>query len=178
VAYNYVKAGQIITASDLNDLGLVGQVVFMATRDAAQTIVGTSAGNPASAGALSWDAVDLDDLGGWSSGSATRYTVQRDGWYEVVGGVSLVATTAVTVVTAAIAVNGAIVAAGHGDREVTAGTSVTFSFSTRTLPLELSVSDYVQVWVGHNDTSAPDTLDTSTGGVRPFVNIKYVRPLD
>lgn len=43
--------------------------------------------------AVSWDTIDQDTAGGWSSANPTRYTAQVPGWYEVDARVDFVAGT-------------------------------------------------------------------------------------
>jgi hypothetical protein len=183
MAYTYIRAGQLVKASDLNLLGQVGQAVFQATRDAAQTMTATSAAggaaNPALSNALSWDAVNLDDLGGWSSGSPTRYTCQQAGWYKLTGGTSMtntIASTDATICSIGWYVSGVLVAAGHGQRVTNVGSNQIIAYDARTIETLLNVGDYVELAVGHNASGATVTENTATGGVRPYINIEFVRP--
>lgn len=173
MAYEYFRSGQIVTSGTLNAMGRVGQVVFSATRDTAQSIADTAAGNAAAAGALSWETIEQDDLGGWASGSPTRYTVQTAGWYELSGGIGF-ASNATGSRTCAWAVNGTIVDGCHAQR-LSANAATTHHQNAVTRTVDLAVGDYVELWAGQSSGAA---LNTTTGGPRPSVCIKYVRPLD
>lgn len=173
MAYTYVRAGQTVTADLLNDLALVGQFVFRATRDTVQALTTQANGNPVVGNAMSWETVDLDDLGGWSVANPTRYTVQRAGWYDLAGGVSFAPNTTGGIRSAGWFVNGSLAAAGHGDRGADSSVSEIIAISARTLTVELDVGDYVELAGGH-DVGA--NLNTSTGGARPYASIAYARP--
>lgn len=164
--------GMIITESRANSAMLVGRTVFRATRDTNQSIPSTSAGNPDVANAITWETIALDDLGGWSSGAATRYTATLAGYYRIDGKVSFNATsTAGTARALGVFGNGTLIAGGHF-RTALAATNVVHTESGF-LTVLLAVGDYVQIAPGHSTGSA---LDTATGGTRPTLEISFARP--
>lgn len=164
------QPGMDITADRLESSALPGRVVFKATRDTSQSIPTTGSGNPASANTLAWETVDIDDLGGWASGSATRYTCQLDGHYRVDAKVSLNANTATAARTLGIFLNGTLVPAGHFRDAITPSNSshTIDGFIT----LSLVAGDYVEIAPGQDSAGA---LNTATGGVRPLVEITFAR---
>lgn len=174
MAFTYVRAGQIITADVLNDIGMVGQVVFFATRDTVQSI-SSGSGTPVVADALSWETISVDDLSGWSAASATRYTVTVAGWYELNGGVSFASNSAGSLRAASWFVNGTAPVGGLGDRIASGLITGVIAVSARNLVIQLAVGDYVQLAPGHNVGAA---LDTSSGAQRCYATIKFVRPAD
>lgn len=166
------QPGMRITESRINSGDLVGRLVFRATRDATQSISSTSLANPDIANALAWETIAIDDLGGWSSGSATRYTCMLDGWYRISAKVSLDATaTPGDARSLGIYQNGALAAAGH----FRSALAVTNRVHTEHgfLTLSLVAGDYVQIVPGHSTGSA---LTSATGGARPAVEITFARP--
>ncbi|RMB81273.1 hypothetical protein [Streptomyces shenzhenensis] len=169
MAVTYVQPGQSLTAGVLNNAFMVGQVVFTATRDTAQAITSTSAANTTTANAIQWDAVSLDDLGGWASATPTRYTAQRAGWYELNGTVSFGNATGNRV--AGWYVNGSLIPGGHSQRLSAAGT--THSQAAATLAVLLNAGDYVELAAGQDSGSS---ISTATGGPRPSISLKFVRP--
>lgn len=172
MAFNYFRAGQIVTAGTLNDMGLVGQIVFKATRDSTQSISDSAAANvDLAANSLSWETVDIDELGGWSSGSPTRYTAQKAGWYELSGGIGFASSSAGSR-TCAWGLNGTIISAAHGPR-LSANASTTHNQPAQTMTIEMAVGDYIQLGAGQSTGAA---LNTTTGGPRPYASIKFVRP--
>lgn len=174
MAYEYFRAGQKVTAGALNDMGLVGQVVFKATRDAAQSISDTAAGNvDLAANAVDFDAVEIDELGGWSASTPSRYTAQRAGWYEVSGAVGF-ASNSTGSRTCAWGLNGSIVAGGHSQR-ISANSATTHNQVAPSMPIEMAVGDYVELGAGQSSGAA---LNLTTGGPRSFAAIKFVRPAD
>ncbi|MGI5443398.1 hypothetical protein ACQEV4_40490 [Streptomyces shenzhenensis] len=172
MAYTYVQPGQSLTADTLNAALMVGQVVFTATRDTAQTFSNTaSTANANTGNAVSWDAVNMDDLAGWAAATPTRYTAQRAGWYELNGAISFAGNTTGSRVCAWF-MNGSLLAGGHGQR--VAANTTTVSASAVTLPVLMAAGDYIELCAGQ---SSGGDLASATGGPRPSINIKFVRPV-
>ncbi|WP_125935275.1 hypothetical protein [Streptomyces sp. WAC 06738] len=167
-----VQPGQTLTADRLNSGFLVGMLLFRATRDTNQAIA--TGNNPIVGNAISWETVELDDLGGWAVANPTRYTCRRAGWYELTGEVSLEASTGGSVRGAAWYLNGSLVQAGHGNRITATPTNLVTVVSARTLNLMLAVGDYVELVAVQNSGAA---LNTGTGGGRPSMNVTYKRPV-
>ncbi|MGW3724139.1 hypothetical protein [Streptomyces sp. NPDC000851] len=170
------QPGHIITEARANSAAMMGRVVFRATRDTTQSISDTSAANPDVANALLWETIAVDDLGGWSSGSATRYTCQLAGWYKIDAKVSFNAwsgppATAGTARTLGVYINGALQPSGHFRSAITA-TQVVHTEDGFMSAL-LALGDYVQIVPGQN-TGQP--LNTATGGTRPSLEISFARP--
>lgn len=166
------QPGMIITEARANSAALVGRTVFRATRDTSQSIPSTASANPDVANALGWETITLDDLGGWSSGSSTRYTCQLPGYYKINAKVSFNATsTAGTGRALGVFGNGSLLAGGHF-RTALAATNVVHTEGGYITVL-LAVGDYVQLAPGHSTGSA---LDTATGGTRPTIEITFARP--
>lgn len=165
------QPGMIMTEERANSAALMGRVVFKASRDTNQSISSTSQANPDIANALAWETVSTDDLGGWSAGSPTRYTCQLAGWYKVDAKVGFNASTAGTARTLGIYIGTTLQPGGHFR------TATTFTNQVHTqdgyLTVLLAVGDYVQIAPGQ-DTGA--ALLTSTGGVRPTIEIAFARP--
>ncbi|MFF3346072.1 hypothetical protein [Streptomyces sp. NPDC002779] len=166
------QPGMIITEARANSAALVGRTVFRATRDTSQSIPSTGSGNPDGANALSWESIPLDDLGGWSSGSPTRYTCQLAGWYKINAKISFNATaTPGTARALGIFGNGTLLPGGHF-RSAIAATNVVHTEDGYLTTL-LAVGDYIQLAPGHSTGS---NLDTATGGTRPTLEIEFARP--
>lgn len=171
IAFPGFQPGMIMTDDRLDSAALSGRLVFRATRDTSQSISNSSAGNPDAANALAWETVDVDDLGGWSSGSATRYTCQLAGWYRVDAKASFNASTASVARTLGIYLNGTLVPAGHFRNAIVP--SNTSHSLTGFITLPLVAGDYVQMAPGQDSGGA---LNTATGGVRPLIEITFARP--
>lgn len=78
-------AGQIPTAQQLDDTALVGTVVAQLRQTVSQSIANNTP-TP-----LTMDTEDFDLLGGHSTATnPSRYTCQREGWYQLAGGVGWV----------------------------------------------------------------------------------------
>lgn len=170
MSYTYIRAGQKVTASDLNLLGLVGQHVFYARRATNQSI---PSGTEAVANALQWDDIEFDDLGGWSSAHSTRYTCQRQGIYVVSGMISYLTSTAGTTRDGLWFVNGSGVNSGRGALRSGSLPSAPLSNDLPTLPITLSVGDYIELVPGQNSGAA---LNTATGTFAPFIQVTFARP--
>ncbi|MGW3442166.1 hypothetical protein [Streptomyces sp. NPDC001076] len=172
IAFSGWQPGMIITEARANSAALVGRTIFRATRDTNQTIPSTSSANPDVANALSWETVAVDDLGGWSSGSPTRYTCQLAGWYKIFGKVSFNATaTAGTARAIGFFDNGTLLAGGHYRSAIAASNAV--HTEEGWITVLMAVGDYIQIAPGHVTGSA---LDTATGGTRPVIEIEFARP--
>ncbi|MEU6222234.1 hypothetical protein [Streptomyces sp. NPDC047042] len=166
------QPGMIVTEERANSAALVGRTIFRATRDTNQSISSTGSGNPDVANALAWESVPIDDLGGWSSGAATRYTIQLAGYYKIRSKVSFNATaTPGTARAMGIFGNGTQFSGGHFRTALAATNSVHTEDGFVTALL--AVGDYVQIAPGHSTGSA---LDTATGGSRPTIEIEFARP--
>ncbi|MFJ5259083.1 hypothetical protein ACIQAC_01230 [Streptomyces sp. NPDC088387] len=165
------QPGMIVTEARANSAALVGRTVFRATRDANQSISTSASANPDIANALSWETIGVDDLGGWSSGSATRYTCQLAGWYKIQAKAGFNASVSGTARTLGIFITGGLAPGGHFR------TATTFTNTTHTrdgfLTALLGVGDYVQIAPGQDTGGA---LNTATGGIRPTLEIEFARP--
>lgn len=169
---NLVLAGQRSTATRLNDGFLIGRLVFFALRAAAQSIsTGGTAGSTSNA--LSWDTVNVDELGGWSSGSPTRYTAAEAGWYTLTGSASFASDSSGTYRGSSWAVNGVNQTGGTSKPIVSAPVSTAIAIPAVTLPVQLAAADYVQLCPFHNATGS---LNTDTGVRAPIVGIYYTGP--
>ncbi|MFC9847799.1 hypothetical protein ACFWFF_01615 [Streptomyces sp. NPDC060223] len=161
--------GMVMTADRLNSAALVGRVVFLATRDTAQSVPNSTDGNPVLSNAMIWESITLDDLGGWAAGSPTRYTCQLAGWYHLNGGISY-AFNATGLRAACWFESGALVPGGHGARsQATSGAGVA-AVNARSIPVLLGVGDYIELAPGQNSGAA---LNTSTASARPHMSITF-----
>ncbi|MEU9557969.1 hypothetical protein [Streptomyces fumanus] len=171
IAFPGWQPGMIITEARANSAALSGRVVFKATRDTAQSITSTGSANPDVANAVQWESTPVDDLGGWSAATPTRYTCVIPGWYKVDAKIGFNAATTGTARTLGIYVGTTLQPGGHFR---TAGT---FSNQVHTqdgyLTVLLAAGDYIQIAPGQDTGSA---LSTSTGGVRPTIEIQFGRP--
>lgn len=167
-----VLAGQRSTAGALNAGFAIGRLVFFALRTAAQSIAtGGTAGSSSSA--LSWDSVQLDTLGGWSSSSATRYTAQHAGWYTCTGLVGFASSASGSYRGCSWLLNGSAQTGGTSKPQGATAVGTAIATPAVTLPIQLDAGDYVQLAPFHNASGA---LDTDTGVRAPSISIYYSAP--
>ncbi|MFJ4847531.1 hypothetical protein [Streptomyces sp. NPDC088733] len=174
MAFTPNKAGQRLTAGGMNLNDMIGATVFRAIRGSGQSI---TSGTEDVANAIQWDTVDLDLLGAWSAGSATRWTVPMAGWWRLDGAVSFVGVTSPatpgTLRDALWYVNGATVSAGRARSfSGTIGTSP-MTVEARSIPYLLNAGDYVQLIPLQN---ASISVNTGTGTYAPFMAVTYAGP--
>ncbi len=93
--------------------------------------------------ALAWDTEELDLLGGWSSGTATRFTPPVAGWYELTGG-SAWNTNSSGHRALYWRLNGATTING-GAIYVAPSPNSSTVVSAKTLPVQLNGTDYVEL---------------------------------
>jgi hypothetical protein len=169
----YIPAGQTLTAGTLNASFQVGQLVFRATRDTAQSIATSTVATTANA--LSWETINYDDLTGWSSGDPTRYTPPVAGWYMCTGAGSFASSTAGVVRGVGWLTNGSLPdASGARPHATTAFASAALTAEARSVPFEFNgTTDYVEL-APFQDTGG--ALNTATGSVRPYIAVYYVAP--
>ncbi|MFD3929681.1 hypothetical protein [Streptomyces sp. NPDC058614] len=165
------QPGMEMTEERMNSAALIGRTVFKATRDTSQSIPDTASANPDVANSLSWETVEIDDLGGWASGAPTRYTSQLDGWYKIDAKVSFNGSAAGTARTLGIFESGTLAPGGHY-RSAKTPTALVDTV-TGFLSLLLAAGDYIQLAPGQSTGSA---LLTATGGTRPIIEITFARP--
>jgi hypothetical protein len=172
MAYTPFAAGQRLTANTLNAAVLSGVLIFRAYRSAAQTIPTRSSENLADA--LQWDEVSIDRLGGWSSGSPTRFTCTTAGWHTFSGGIGLNSQSGGTVREAVWYLNGALMPAGRSvsiiEGTVPAGT---LTADGRRVSILMAFGDYVEFVPYQNSGSS---IDTASGSYRPFISVHYAGP--
>ncbi|MFE6488049.1 hypothetical protein ACFVGN_34660 [Streptomyces sp. NPDC057757] len=164
------QPGMVMTADRLESSSLPGRLVFRATRDTSQSIPDTTSANPDSANVFSWESVEVDDLGGFSGGSPTRYTCMLDGWYRIDAKAAFNANVAGGVRTLGVFETGVLVPSGHFRNAKTPTNFV--DTVTGFVSLLLSAGDYVQMAPGQNTGGA---LLTATGGTRPSIEISFNR---
>ena len=163
-------AGMRLTATRMNDAAMIGANVFLAYRSAAQSI-GTGA--DAAVSAVSWDDVQSDLLGGWSSGSASRWTVPRTGWWTLSGAVAFDSNTGGTTRECVWYVNGSALGAGRARTFGNTMAAVPITVEARNLPQLLTAGDYVQLVPAQNSGV---NLNLSTGSYRSYISIAYSGP--
>jgi hypothetical protein len=165
-----VYPGKRATADLINAIAAIGRTMFVAFRDASQSI--SDGTNPDAANAISWDNIESDLLGGWSASQPTRWTPPIAGRYMLTGGVAFMASTAGTTRGASWLVNGSVVA-GSTARPVISVSNEVCTAEARSLPVELDGDDYVQL-VAIQETGG--ALNTATASNRPFISVTYVGP--
>ncbi|MFE6284342.1 hypothetical protein [Streptomyces sp. NPDC057877] len=170
------QPGMIVNEERANSAALVGRTIFKVTRDSNQSLAATGSGNPdVASNALGWETVSLDDLGGWSASSPTRYTCQLQAWYKINPKVGFNGNSTGSARSIGIYVNGTLMPAGHFRISASFGSgAITVDGD---LELLLNVGDYVQIAAGQDTTSGglPAALNTATGGVRPCLEITFAR---
>ncbi|WP_405695305.1 hypothetical protein OHA99_09455 [Streptomyces coelicoflavus] len=163
--------GMRTTAARLYETDLIGRLVFLANRNASQSI---SSGGDTASNALSWDAVDLDVLGGWTVGQPTRWTAPRAGWWTFQGAVGFNNRTAGTIRECCWYVNGGLISMGRSRPIVSSSIADTaLTVDARAVPRLMAVGDYVELIPAQNSGTA---LDTATGSLRPYISITYSGP--
>lgn len=169
-----VRPGNRATAGLLNSGFLIGRAVFVAFRDAAQSITSTTVGETSNA--LAWDNVELNVLGGWAPGTPSRYTPPIAGRYGITGSASFVANGTGNVRGCSWRQNGSL-PAGATFRNVynTVPGSPVPTFDAIPLNLEFDgSSDYIELCPFQDGSGA---LNTATGSNRPSIRITYEGPL-
>ena len=163
-------AGMKATATRMNDSAMIGAVVFLAYRSAAQSI-GTGA--DAAVSAVSWDDVQTDLLSGYSAGSPTRWTVPRTGWWTLSGAIAFDSSTGGTTRECVWYVNGAALGAGRARTYGNTLAAVPITVEARTLPQLLTAGQYVELVPAQNSGG---NLNLSTGSYRSYISIAYTGP--
>jgi hypothetical protein len=169
-----VLPGQRLTADRVNAGFAIGLTVFVAYRDAAQSL---SAGQTigVAADALQWDNVELNLIGGWSASLPKRFTPPIAGWYRLEGGCGFVASGAGNVRGTSWRQNGDLPEAATS-RSIynTIPASPTPVINATSIPLEFNGStDYIELCPFQDGGGA---LNTATGSNRPYINITYCGP--
>ncbi|MFD5050883.1 hypothetical protein ACFWMH_10630 [Streptomyces tendae] len=160
--------GMRMTTDRLYETDLIGRVVFLANRNASQTI---SSGGDTGSNALQWDAVDLDLLGGWNAGQPTRWTAPRAGWWTFQGAVAFNNSSAGTIRECCWYVNGGLISMGRSRPIVSSSIANTaLTVDARAVPRLMAVGDYVELIPAQNSGAA---VDTATGSLRPYISITY-----
>ncbi|MBX9392287.1 hypothetical protein K4749_01400 [Streptomyces sp. TRM72054] len=171
MAFSVWRAGQTITATDLDEASMIGALVFHAERTTTQSI---SSGSDTVANAVSWNGVTYDVLGGWSSGNPTRWTAPQDGWWIVMGGIGFNSSSGGTIREAVWYLNGALSAMGRARTYTSSSIAASpLTVEARTVPFQLSAGDYLELVPAQNSGAA---LDTATGSFRPYMSITYAGP--
>ena len=175
MAANPLRPGNVGTEERLNQGLLIGRLVAVLRRGAAQSIssTGANAGANYPNDALEWDAVELDELGGWSGLAPTRYTAVVAGWYEFSGGISFGQATSGSRRGGRWYLNGTP-AAGGGVQIITSSTvaNALASIPMRTTPMALDEGDFVELVAMQSSGSALAT--SSTLAVVPRISVRYV----
>jgi hypothetical protein len=159
-----------ITASRANDAAMIGATVFFANRGQVQSIPN---GVDSAAGAIAWDEVQVDLLGGWSAAQPTRWTVPRSGVWQFSGAVSFAASSGGTLRESVWYLNGSAMAMGRARLAEQAFPVQALTQEARTVPRVLSAGDYVELVAAQNSGAA---LDIATGSYRPYMSITYCGP--
>lgn len=122
-----------------------------------------------SAGALNFNAADTDRLGGWSSGTPTRYTATVPGAYEFTGAISYAA-NATGYRSTTWYLNGA--AQNSSSIIIPAVTGESTVVNARPCILKLNVGDYVELY-GYQNSGSTVTTDATTAN-QPSIQVKYL----
>ena len=163
-------AGMKLTGTRLNDAAMIGATVFLANRSTAQSIPN---GGDAAANACIWDDVNLDLLGGWVSGSPTRWSVPRTGWWQLAGAVAFDASAGGTTRECVWYVNGGAIGMGRARTFGNTMSAVPVTVEARTLPQLLTAGQYVELVPAQNSGGA---LNLATGSYRSYIAITYAGP--
>lgn len=164
-------AGQKVTAGGLDLTSMIGAIVFRAYLAAGQTI---ASGTEAQSNACQWDTIDYDRLGAWSNTHPSRWTCPLAGWWTFAGSISLNGSTGGSQRDAIWFLNGAGFGAGRARTFAETGIAATpLSVEARTLPLLLSVGDYIELIPVHNIGS---NISTATGTLAPYMSVTYSGP--
>lgn len=164
-------AGQKVTAGSLDQLLMIGKVVFSATLAASQTI---TTGTETTANACAWDTINYDELGAWTAGSPTRWTCPLAGWWTLAGAVSFNGSSGGSQRDAIWFVNGVNITSGRARTYAeTSIAAVGLTVEARTIPQLLAVGDYVQLIPVHNIGSS---IGTATGTLAPYMAVTYSGP--
>lgn len=166
------EPGSTITDVSLELNALVGRMVAWLWREAAQSI--SSNGTPQAANALSWDAVQLDLLGGWSAGQPTRYTPTVAGYYLPMGWVGFASSAGGEIRGSQWFLNGSAATPGQARIAATLATG-TGGGPVRPRPFPMNgTTDFIELIAVHN---AGSNLNTATGSNHPDMVVLYVGPL-
>lgn len=169
MAYTPFLAGQKVTAGNLNAAVLSGVAVFRAYRSTTQNIPTRGAENVADA--MSWDDVGLDRLGGWASGTPTRYTCQVAGWYSFSGSVAYGSQAGGTVRESIWFVNGALMAGGRSvPITATSIAAGAITAEARRVSLPMVAGDYIEL-VPFQDSGS--NISAATGSFRSYITVYY-----
>lgn len=143
---------------------LLGKTIFRARRTTALAVAESTHQY------VTWNQIDEDPSTGWSAGTPTRYTAQVDGWYLVVGTVSLSNTGAANLVLIpAVAVNGAsptgFGAAGWEGPELRVPTGGTGEpkICQGTWEVYARAGDYIELDLWYSTESAITAVDITAG---------------
>lgn len=174
MAFQPLTAGQRLTASTLNNLLLIGAVVFRAYCSSGQNI---PSGAESVANAIVWDTVDLDRFGAGAV-SSSLWTCPMTGWWTLEGGTGFNSAAGGTVRSAAWYVNGALQQAGRTTVGEPSGTFPTtaISLTMRPVPYLLTAGDTVQLVPSNDSGASAPGLALSTGSLRSVINIRYGGP--
>jgi hypothetical protein len=164
------QPGMRVTASRANDAAMIGAVVFFANRGNPQSV---PSGVDSASGAMQWDEVQVDSLGGWNAAQPTRWTVPRSGVWEFAGAVAFDASGNGTLREAVWYLNGAAMAMGRARFAATQFPVQALTVEARTVPRLLSAGDYVELVAAQNSGG---TLGIATGSYRPYISITYCGP--
>lgn len=166
-------AGQKLTAGALNDLLLIGAMVFSTTANAGtQSIASRSA--EVVGDAVQWDPPGVDLYGAWSSGAPTRFTVPKSGLWTLGGGIALNPSAGGTIREAIWYSNGALVTNGRAVGVAsTAIANVALTTSARTLTAPFTVGDFIEL-VPLQNSGGPLLL--ATGSLRTYMTATYAGP--
>jgi hypothetical protein len=169
MAYTPFLAGQRLTAGALNAAVLSGVTVFRAYRSNAQTI--PTRGSENIADAIQWDDIGLDRLGGWASGSPTRYTAQVAGWYTFSGSVAYGSQAGGTVRESIWFTNGSLLASGRSVPFVASSVPTgSVTAEARRISLSFNVGDYIEL-VAFQDSGS--SISVATGSFRSYIAVQY-----
>lgn len=171
MAFTPWLAGMRLTATRMNDASMIGAQVFLADRATAQSI---PTGGDAAANACNWDDIQFDLLGGWVSGSPTRWTAPRSGRWTLAGGIGFDASTGGTTRECVWYVNGSAIGMGRARSFGNTMASVPVTVEARTLPVQLAMGDYVELVPAQNSGAA---LNLATGSYRSYMSVTYSGPL-
>lgn len=172
MAFTPTLAGQKLTACALNDIALCGVTTFRAYCNTAQSIASRTTENVADA--VIWDTIDLDLFGSWSSGTGTRWTCPKAGWWTFSGSVGFAGSSAGTLREAIWFQNGSLLGAGRGVSVVSTTIATTaLTAEARTLTLLCAAGDYIELIPLQNTGSA---LPLATSSLRSYMTATYAGP--